>query len=299
MSPTEPHRRRARLLVALAAVLWSTNGFFAKAPWFDDWPADTRGLALTFWRSAFAVLIVVPFVRRPTFQPAMIPMSLSFTLMSYAFLAAMVAGSETTTVWLQYVGPAWVALGGLLGLGDRPVRRDAGMIGMSLLGIAVIVVMESTVGGGSTAARPIGLGLLAGLMYAGVVLSLRRLSGVDVAWLGLVNFAVSSLCLAPFVWQHAPLPEGPQWLALAALGAFQYGIPYMIFAYAIRDLSSNEAALITLLEPLCVPLWTFLAWHHLASYRPPDWWTAVGALLITVGFLWRYGLNRRRGSPAV
>jgi len=178
---------RSRILVVLAAIMWSTNGFFAKAPWYDNWPDESRGVALTFWRSVFAAITVLPFVRRPAFQLAMVPMSLSFTVMTYAFLVAMVDGSETTTVWLQYVGPAWVALCGLMGLGDRPHKRDWIMIALSMLGIVVIVTMESTVGQGSIAARPIGLALLSSVMFAGVMLSIRHLRGADVAWLGLVN----------------------------------------------------------------------------------------------------------------
>ena len=51
-------RDRARLMVVAAALLWSTSGFYAKAPWFDDWPEETRGVALTFWRAVFAALTV-------------------------------------------------------------------------------------------------------------------------------------------------------------------------------------------------------------------------------------------------
>ncbi len=79
-------RDRSRLMVVAAALLWSTSGFYAKAPWFDDWPIETRGVALTFWRTVFAALTVLPFVRRPTFRIAMIPMSLSFVAMTYSFL---------------------------------------------------------------------------------------------------------------------------------------------------------------------------------------------------------------------
>ncbi len=32
-----------RLLVLLAAVMWSTSGFFAHAPVFEDWPREMRG----------------------------------------------------------------------------------------------------------------------------------------------------------------------------------------------------------------------------------------------------------------
>jgi drug/metabolite transporter (DMT)-like permease len=182
----------------------------------------------------------------------MIPMSLSFTAMTYSFLVAMVLGSETTTIWLQYVGPAWVAIAGLLGMGDRPRPSDALMIILSLAGIAVIVAMESIGGTGRVAGGPVGLALFSGVMYAGVVLAIRHLRGVDVAWLGLVNHA-----------------------------------------WALRQVESNEAALITLIEPIAVPVWTFLAWRHHPEYEFPRWWTMLGASLIAMGFLWRYGIAPR------
>ncbi len=284
---------RSRWLVVLAALLWSTSGFFAKAPWFDDWPADSRGVALTFWRAVFAAAVVLPFVRKPTFRPAMVPMALCFTAMVYTFIVAMVAGSETTTIWLQYVGPAWVALGGLLGLGDRPAKRDGVMVALSVIGILVIVTMEFATLGVSDTAWPVGLALVSGMMYAGVMLSIRRLRGVDVAWIGLVNHIVCVVLLLPLVVGKTPMPHGFQWVALFLLGAVQLGIPYMIFAWAVRELNSNEASLITLIEPLTVPVWTFLAWRHLASYQFPQWWVLVGAGLIATGFIWRYIVAER------
>lgn len=282
----------ARWMIVVAAVLWSMSGLFAKAPWFDNWPAEHRGVALTFWRSVFAALAVLPFVRQPTFRPAMIPMSLAFAAMTYCFLVAMVEGSETTTIWLQYVGPAWVAIGGLIGLGDRPTRRDGTMVGLVLAGIAIIVSLESTVGGGSTAAKPVTLALLSGVTYACVLLSLRHLRGLDVAWLGLVNYTVSAICLAPFAIGKVPMPQGGQWLALMLFGGMQLAVPYMLFAWAVRKVQSNEASLITLLEPMAVPVWTFLAWRHHPTYRLPEWWTLLGGLFIAAGFIWRYAIAR-------
>ena len=283
---------RARWLIVIAALMWSTSGFFAKAPWFDDWPIEHRGVALTFWRAVFAAIAVLPFVRRPTFRPAMIPMSLAFSAMTYCFLVAMVGGSETTTIWLQYVGPAWVAIGGLVGLGDRPSRRDGTMVVLMLIGITIIVVRESTVGGGSTASKPIVLALLSGVTYACVLLSLRHLRGIDVAWLGLVNCGVSAVCMAPLVIGKVPLPQGGQWLALFLFGSMQLAIPYILFAWAVREVQSNEASLITLIEPMAVPVWTFLIWRHHPSYRFPEWWTLLGALFIAGGFIWRYAIAR-------
>ena len=291
--PQLSRRDRSRLLVVIAALLWSSSGFFAKAPWFDDWPPEQRGLALTFWRSIFAAITVIPFIRRPTVRWQMLPMSVSFTAMTYTFLVAMVAGSETTTIWLQYVGPVWVALAGLIGWGDRPRRSDRVMVALALLGIGVIVAMESRGSSTSVFSGPVGLALLSGVFYAGVVLSLRRMRGVDVAWLGFVNHGVSTLLLAPLVLGQGPVPHGFQWLALALFGAIQLALPYILFAWAVREVESNEASLITLVEPLAVPIWTFVAWRHHPAYEFPRWWTLLGGALIASGFVWRYGIASR------
>ncbi len=280
-------------MVVCAALLWSTSGFFAKAPWFDDWPIETRGVALTFWRAVFAALTVLPFVRRPTFRWAMLPMSLAFVAMVYSFLVAMVRGSETTTIWLQYVGPTWVAVAGMIGLGDRPRRSDWVMVFLSLIGIGVIVIAEFRVTTVPLTTGPVGLALFSGLMYAVVLLLLRYLRGVDVAWLGLINHVACIVLLWPLVIGKTPMPHGVQWIVLMALGALQLALPYILFAWAVREVESNEASLITLLEPIAVPVWTFLAWRNHPGYELPKWWTLTGASLIAIGFVWRYGIVRR------
>lgn len=286
-------RDRARLMVVAAALLWSTSGFYAKAPWFDDWPIETRGVTLTFWRAVFAALTVLPLVRRPSFRPAMIPMSLAFVAMVYSFLTAMVRGSETTTIWLQYVGPAWVALAGWLGVGDRPRRSDWAMVWLSLVGIAVIVWMESRSAAAPLGTGPVGLALFSGLALATVLILIRHLRGVDVAWLGLVNHVACVALLFPLVIGKTPWPHGIQWVALIGLGATQLALPYLLYAWAVREMESNEASLLTLIEPVAVPVWTFLAWRHHPGYEFPRWWTLLGAALIASGFVWRYGLARR------
>ena len=182
----------------------------------------------------------------------------------------------------------------LVGLGDRPYRADWIMVWLSLTGIAFIVAMESARSGQAIATGPVGLAVFSGVMYAIVVLMIRRLRGVDVAWIGLVNHLATILFLGPLVIGRTPMPHGIQWLALAGLGALQFGLPYILFAWAVRNVESQEASIITLVEPLAVPIWTFLAWRHLDSYEYPRWWTLIGAALIAAGFVWRYGLHRRR-----
>jgi drug/metabolite transporter (DMT)-like permease len=260
-----------RGLVIICALLWSTSGAFAKAPWFDNWPVETRGQGLAFWRAVFAVLAVAPFVRQPQFNLALIPMAGCFSLMVGSFLMSMVMGSEATTIWLQYIGPTWVGIAGYLGLGDRPRRADLPMMCMSSAAVVFIIAMQFWLGGESLQLQAAGLALFSGVMYAGVVISLRHLRTLDPAWLGLVNHSATVIVTAPFVIHALPIPQGAQWLAILFLGVVQIAIPYLLFAAAVKRMESAEASLLTLIEPIAVPIWTAVCWGHLATYRPPPW----------------------------
>ena len=103
-----------RLLILVAAVMWSTSGFFAKSPFFMDWPLQldgmpVRGPLLAFWRSVFATIVLLPFVRRPRWTPKLIPMVLAYAVMNYTFLNAMTLTTEANAIWLQHTAPVWVS----------------------------------------------------------------------------------------------------------------------------------------------------------------------------------------------
>ena len=68
----------------------------------------------------------------------------------------------------------------------------------------------------------------------------------------------------------------------------QIGIPYLLFARGVSTVSSHEASGLTLLEPLLVPVWVFVAWHQSPEYAPPALTTIVGGGLILTGLLLRY-----------
>ena len=56
-------QRTGRLLILIAAIMWSTSGFFAKSPLFSDWPLTADGTPvggplLAFWRALFACLVL-------------------------------------------------------------------------------------------------------------------------------------------------------------------------------------------------------------------------------------------------
>ena len=282
-----------RLWIVAAAVLWSTSGLFGKSPWFDGWPEASRGLLLAFFRSLFAVLILLPLIRRPCWRWPMVPMVVCFATMVWSFMSAMVHGPAANAIWLQYLCPAWVLVGGVVLLREPVTVADRRMLASCLAGVLLILVME--VGGGGTLYAT-SMGILSGVAFAGVVLCMRSLSDVDPAWTITLNHVATVILLAPFAWQtHEPI-EVSGYLALGLFGVFQMSIPYLMFARGLRSTTSPEASVLTLIEPILVPLWVYLAWHQHPGYQPPAWWTWAGGAMILLGLLRRYlpllGLKR-------
>jgi len=290
-----PSLWRARLMILASATLWSTSGFFVKAPWFAGW----SGAALAFWRALFASLVLWPLVRRPEWTWKLIPMTLLFAAMNYGYLTSMSLGTAANAIWLQFTAPAWVLILGVVIFKEHAIARDWLLVACAAAGVSLILFFESR--GASRAA--VAWGLSSGLCYAGVVLALRHLRAHDPAWLAAMNHSVTALALAPFALaplvvgetafasaESAPFPAGIQWPLLAAFGLFQMGLPYVLFARGLQRVPGHEATGIGLIEPILVPLWTFLAWNE-----RPAWWTIAGGALILTGLMIRYA--NIRSSP--
>jgi drug/metabolite transporter (DMT)-like permease len=266
---------RARLQVLSAALLWSTSGFFVKAPALAGWP----GPVLAFWRALFACLVLWPFVRRPQWSWKLVPMTALFAGMNYSYLTAMASGSAANAIWLQCTAPVWVLLVGVAVFRERAVWRDWLLVTFIVAGVAVILYHESR----GAALTAVAWGVISGMFYAGVVLSLRQLREFDAVWLAAINHLVTAIVLAPFAVSYSHVPNGMQWALLAGLGVFQMGLPYILFGRALRHISGHEAAGVAMIEPILVPVWVYLAWGD-----QPAWWTVVGAGLILLGLAIRY-----------
>jgi len=274
----------ARLFVLIAAVLWSTSGFFVKAPYLAGWP----GPVIAFWRATFACVVLWPLVRRPTWSWRLIPAAALFVVMNYTYLSAMAKGSAANAIWLQCTAPVWVLLVGVFVFGERAAGRDWLLVAFAAAGVAVILRYESR--GASLEAAT--WGLASGVFYAGVVLSLRQMRDMESAWIVAVNHLTTAVALSPLAFSSSHSPSGIQWPLLAGLGIVQMGLPYVLFARGLKSISGHEATGIGLLEPLLVPVWVYLAWGD-----KPAWWTLVGGGLILVGLSIKYLATPAKAEP--
>ena len=168
----------ARAQVVLAAILWSTNGFFAKAPFFLDWPLTVegpfsmplpvRGPILAFWRAVFAIVILLPLVRRPSWHLILIPLTLAFAVMCFTFLCAMTFTTEANAIWIQNLGPTIIFAVGVSCMGEKSTAADWAALTCSTTGVLLILGCEWMLGGGASI---VGLvyAFISAMCYAGVV----------------------------------------------------------------------------------------------------------------------------------
>lgn len=286
---SRPSLPQARLLIVLAALMWSTSGAFTKVltretPLGLHNPA-VEPLQIAFYRALFAALVLVPTLRPRdlSWRAMMLPMSASFAIMNATFVSALALGTAANAILLQYTAPMWMILASVWLLGEKADLRNLAALLIGLVGIAVIIY------GGWQEAQlfVIGIGLGSGLAYASVVICLRVLKDVSPRWLTVLNHLVSAIVLIPFIYS-LPLPTIGQLSLLLLYGSIQMAIPYVLMARGLRTLSPQEAGTITLLEPLLNPLWTYLI-----SGEEPSTFTLIGGAFILAALVWRYWPGKR------
>ena len=296
-STPAPGKLAARLWVAVAALMWSTSGLFAKAPLFDVWAESDRGLIQAFWRAAFAALVLLPMIRRPKWNVRLVPMAICFTLMCTTYLMAMSQTTAANAIWLQATSPWWVFLLAVLIFREPVARRDLIPLAFAVLGVGMILFFELLIHPQERSG--VICGLVSGIFYASVVLFMRSLRDQTSAWLIALNHLVATAVLLPWILGKGIWPTPAQLAVLAAFGVFQMAIPYVLISRALRTISSQEAIGICLIEPALTPVWVLL-WGEV-----PASWTIAGASLILVGLILRYVVfellvtARRNRSPAV
>jgi drug/metabolite transporter, DME family len=270
-----------RLCVILAALLWSTSGAFTKlltknTGWGLDQPALSP-LQLAFARPFFAGLALLPLLRRGdiSYRPAMLVTAVCFAAMNALYVTAMAIGSAANAVFLQYTAPMWLALVGVFWLKEPVDRRTLLALAASMIGVAVIVVGGWGDNDQLTAAA---IAVGSGVGYAAVLLGLRVLRGLSSRWLTIFNHLFAAAALAPalfFFWKATPSPA--QLVTLMLFGSLQMGLPYWLVARGLRRVSSQEAGMLTLLEPLLNPLWAFLVYQ---KSETPSIYTLIGGACI-------------------
>lgn len=268
------HRFLPPLLLLAAALCWSLGGVLIKS---IDWPP----MAVAGGRSLIAIPLMLAFVGRPriTFSVAQIGGAVGYALTVALFVFATRMTTAANAIFLQYTAPIYVAIIGHWYLNERALRIDWLVILVALGGIALFFMDRLTVSGfwGNIVA------LGSGFAFASVAIFLRKERAGSPATSIILGNIIVALAGVPFMFQ-ASLGAGDAW-RLLLLGTVQLGLPYVLYAVAIKQVTALEATLIPLLEPVLNPLWVMLA-----IGERPGFWASVGAALVLAAVLGRGAL---------
>ena len=276
---SKSQRRSGALYVLAAATLWSTGGVGVKVAVAE--PLVIAGLrsvfALVFMSVVLAVglgksgagaRVVMTLLRRPLVWAA----GASYALMVVCFVLAARRTTAANAIFIQYTGPIYVAVLGGPMLGEKLRKADLLAVAGCIVGMALAFGGE--LGGGHTAGNV--LALFSSFGFAGLPLLLRLdqkrlLAHADDAGalaaahaplvaMSLGN-AIAAVFAAPAMIAHPVTGDAAlrTYAVLVALGFFQIGLPYVLYAIAVRRLRALESSLIATIEPVLSPVWVVLA----------------------------------------
>jgi drug/metabolite transporter, DME family len=267
-------RRAGAVLVILAAALWSTGGVGVKVA--DAEPLVIAGLRSVFALAFMTVVLLVTMrraglragdvgalLRRPLVWAA----AASYALMVTMFVLSARKTTAANAIFIQYTGPVYVALLSGKLLGEKVTRRDVVAVGFCVVGMALAFGGE--LGGGKMSGNL--LAILSSFGFAGLPLLLRldqralgaHVRGAEQAPLVAMSLGNAIAALVALPAMIASPPSGPHQartlIVLMLLGTLQIGLPYVLYAMAVRRLRALESSLLATVEPVLAPVWVVLA----------------------------------------
>ncbi|RUQ38495.1 MAG: DMT family transporter [Candidatus Competibacteraceae bacterium] len=265
--PTEAAaHRRALLLLVVTALLWSLGGVLIK--WVEWNP-----LAIAGARSLIGALVIALLLgRQLRFDGSFdqIGGAVAYASTVVLFVIANKLTTAANAILLQYTAPIYVALFSPWFLGERASRRDWLILLVMMGGMVLFFLDDLSLDG--YLGNLVALG--SGISFAWLTLFLRRQKdGFPLPSLLLGNLLAGLIGL-PFMFQS--MPSTSSWIGLLLLGVVQLGLPYILYALALRRVTAVEGILIPMLEPVLNPIWVFL----LMGERPSPWAIVGGTVIL-------------------
>jgi DME family drug/metabolite transporter len=278
---------RGALLVALAALLWSSSGLFIKV-------LPLGALQIACARSLVAALTIAIVVRlrggRPFPKPDLLSLACaaSYAGVLILFVSATKLTTAANAIFLQFSAPIYLVFLEPRMTGRALRGRDLVAVGLCLAAMGLFFV--GRLGLGSLVGNLLGVasGLCLALFSLTLKLQRDRRPDVDpISAILLGNLLVALLC-APVALPgfHPTLPQAG---ILLYLGIFQIGLAYLLFNAGMRHLSATAAVVTGTLEAVLNPVWVFLGMGE-----RPSAWALLGGLLILGTIGWYTLLPRAR-----
>lgn len=268
----QSHHRTGVILIAAAAVIWSTGGLLGRM-------VETEPATKLFLRSGFACLALFIYVairhRGKVIEAfrdlgwAGIIVACCFATASSCFIFALEYTTVANILFIQAAAPVFAGLLGWV-LMREPVGLRTWICMAAVLGGIGIMMLESLEGSGLSGNL---LSIVMMMGFSSAIVVTRRHREIRMA---------PATCLATLIAACVAFPMAdPSTLStqdigiMALFGAGQMAFGLVMFTAGTRLIPAAEAGLISNLEPVLAPVWVWLAFWEM-----PSDYTIIGGLLV-------------------
>jgi drug/metabolite transporter (DMT)-like permease len=242
-------------LVTIAALAWSTTGWFTRA-------LDQDTATILFWRSLFGaggtwvLLAAVPALGGPASVFRLGRAGFAYAALTavsmFFFIGALHHTSVAHVAIITALVPFVAAFAGWLFLSERPggIALTASVV--ALIGVTIMAGLSTNGGAFGNV-----LAVIMTFCMAGMILVARRYPAIPPLAATMVAALICSAATLPFAKLNG-FSSG-EWFGFAAFGIINQVIGFGFFALGARLLPPTETALITSLEGPLAPFWVWMA----------------------------------------
>jgi drug/metabolite transporter (DMT)-like permease len=281
-------RTAASLIVAAAAVAFSTAGLFTRLIAADVW-------TMLFWRGLFGGLLIGGYIAwqergamRAAFASigwAGVLAAACSTVATICFIAALRVTTVADVTIIYATAPFIAAVIAWAWTGDFPHRGTLVASGLALFGVVIMFGDSPSMGRVVGDLLALAMTVLMALMMV-VIRKNRRVSMLPAACLSAFACSVVVLPLA-----HPGAVGGHDMALLALFGTTQFGLGLLLLTIGSRLVSAARASLLANLELPFAPLWVWLAFGEVPSRL-----TVVGGGIVCVAVLLDMAAEHRRSG---
>lgn len=247
---------QAKLMLSAAMVIFGTLGVF------------TRNIGVTsgelaLYRAVLASVLIgfyLVFIKKsglnlknagrelPLLLASGIAMGINWILLFQAYRYTTISAATLS----YYFAPVIVTVASPLLFHERLTAKQIVCFVMSTLGLVLII----GTGGGEETVGITGIlfGLGAAVFYAAVILLNKFIKNVAGIQRTILQMLAAVVTLLPYVALSSGfnlnLLDGTGWACLLTVGLFHTGITYCLYFSALKDLTGQEAAILSYIDPL-------------------------------------------------
>lgn len=278
-------RKKAMLLMALCAVMWSIGGIFIK---LISWhPLLIAGARSTISAAVLAVYMI--YTKTPVkFCKYSFGAGIGLSASAIFFVISNKLTTAANAIVLQYAAPVFILLMTAFLLKQRLKKKEILVVACAMAGIVLFFFDQLSPGNILGNIFAIFAGIFLALMFVMVGLGGEddsiRMSGI------LFAHCIAAVIGLPIGMLGTSSVNGMEILYVVILGIFQLGIPYVLYAVASKDCPPLACSLIGMLEPLLNPVWVAIFVGEM-----PGAFAFIGGAVIIIVVTW-WCISESRGA---